>query len=121
MQSGPWQGLAHLISALQIIYMVEDPNASDGNLFVPWKIEAAREDDAFLRNSILLALSSIRAQNNVTPKVVVDIILLFAEFSIMSSSSTDETYYKVLIILTAVTSLPTLSQLYLLGYSFTMS
>lgn len=100
MQSGPWQGLSHLISALQIIYMVEDPSVSDGNLFVPWTIDAAREDDAYLRNSMLLALSSIRAQNDVTPKIVVDIILLFAEYSIMSSvtSTTDETYYKVLAI-----------------------
>jgi len=106
MQVGPWQGLTHLVSALQVMYMVEDSIPLDGKLYVPWAVNAAREDDAFLRNSILLALSTIRAQNDVTPKIVVDILVLFAEYTILSSitSTTDETYYKVITI-TAIISI----------------
>ena len=62
MQSGSWQGLAHLISALQMMYMIEENTNTNGKLFMPWPIDAAREDDMFLRNSMLLALSTIRAQ-----------------------------------------------------------
>ena len=102
MQSGSWQGLAHLISALQVMYMIENLSLSDGKLFVPWTIDAAREDDMFLRNSILLALSTIRAQNDLTPNIVVEILLQFAEHSITSSISTsgnDESYYKAVLLL----------------------
>ena len=75
-----WQGLGWLIEALKKMFMeVVRDNKRDVDILVPVAIDVSNESASYLRNAMLLALSSVRAQSGCSPSVVVMILLLFCD------------------------------------------
>ena len=77
-----WHAMNALIDCLQDLFMFED-SASDSHLPLP--SDFTNESDIYLRNAILLALSTIRSQSGHTPIRVIDLLLKFYNFSCDSS------------------------------------
>jgi hypothetical protein len=69
---GSWPGLAVLLAALRDMFI--DPISN-----LPLPNDFTNESSTYLRTSLLLALSTVRAQSGVTPPAVAKTLLFFAE------------------------------------------
>ena len=72
--SSSWSGLKTLINILTILFI--DPITK-----LPLPNDFNNETSTYLRNSLLLSLSIIRAQNSYTPYDIIEILLLFASYN----------------------------------------
>ena len=79
-----WHAMNALIDCIQDLFMFED-SASDSHLPLP--SDFTNESQTYLRNAVLLALSTIKCQSGHTPIRIVDLLLKFYNYRSESNSS----------------------------------
>jgi hypothetical protein len=84
-----WMGLSSLIELLQVFY-IENVIVNNKTVIQPRYISLVKDiSSAHLRNSALLALSTIKSKSNITPDVVIKILILFSTHLFDFSTSTN--------------------------------
>ena len=78
-----WRGLQVLIEAIHQLYI-------DSNTFLPTPCDWVCENHTQLRCSLLMAVSTIHAQNGLSPTQVINLLLLFAEWHINTPTAASD-------------------------------
>lgn len=95
-----WHGLAFLLEALKSMFMENGRNtiidSTAERPFRPAGIDFASEDNYTIRNSILVALSSIRCQHGFTPSIIAIILVIFLDDAVakMGDNKTDIIHFN---------------------------